>query len=81
MSAHLLSWLIALPVLGGVATLVSGGADANRARWVALVFALATLALCVPLLSGFDAMSSSMTHGARSKPKAISCSACPGSKP
>jgi NADH-quinone oxidoreductase subunit M len=60
MSAHLLSWLIALPVLGGVATLVSGGANANRARWIALAFALATLALCVPLLTGFDAASASM---------------------
>ncbi len=60
MSAHLLSWLIALPVLGGVATLVSGGANANRARWIALAFALATLALCVPLLTGFDAGSASM---------------------
>ena len=60
MSAHLLSWLIALPVLGGVATLISGGAHANRARWIALAFALATLAVCVPLLSGFDATSASM---------------------
>ena len=59
-STHLLSWLIALPVLGGAATLASGGSNSNRARWIALLFAVATLALCVPLWTGFDASSASM---------------------
>jgi NADH-quinone oxidoreductase subunit M len=60
MSAHLLSWLIALPVLGGVATLVSGDANPRRARWIALAFSIATLLLCFPLLDGFDAADPSM---------------------
>ena len=59
-STHLLSWLIALPVLGGAATLASGGSNSNRARWIALLFAVATLALCVPLWTGFDATSPTM---------------------
>src|SRR5690349_6715480 len=60
MSAHLLSWLIALPVLGGVATLLSGDANPGRARWIALVFSIATLALCLPLLNGFDSANPAM---------------------
>ncbi|MBK6728676.1 MAG: NADH-quinone oxidoreductase subunit M [Xanthomonadales bacterium] len=59
-STHLLSWLIALPVLGGAATLASGGSNSNRARWIALLFAVATLALCVPLWTGFDASAANM---------------------
>lgn len=59
-STHLLSLLIATPVLGGIATLFAGDANPNRARWIALLFSIATLALCLPLLSGFDAGVSAM---------------------
>ena len=50
----LLSVLIWLPILGGGACLLLGNARANAARWLGLAFALATLALSVPLLTGFD---------------------------
>ncbi len=60
MLAHwILSLLIWLPIVGGVVVLATGTGDRNpeAARWVALVFALLTLALCVPLLLGFDSNS------------------------
>jgi NADH-quinone oxidoreductase subunit M len=49
----LLSWLIWLPIAGGIATLLIGDARARAARWFALLVSLATLALCVPLYTGF----------------------------
>ena len=63
MSTHLLSWLIAAPILGGVVTLFAGNAHPERARWIALLFSIATLALCLPLLNGFDAGSAAMQFG------------------
>ena len=51
--SHLLSWLIWLPIAGGVATLAIGDNRAQAARWCALVTSLATLALCLPLCAGF----------------------------
>ena len=50
----LLSLLIWLPILGGAACLLLGNARPNAARWLGLAFSLATLALCLPLLTGFD---------------------------
>jgi NADH-quinone oxidoreductase subunit M len=50
----LLSVLIWLPVFGGALVLVLGDARLNAARWLALLAALATLALCIPLYAGFD---------------------------
>ena len=50
----LLSVLIWLPILGGACCLLLGNARADMARWLGLAFALATLALSVPLLTGFD---------------------------
>lgn len=50
----LLTLLIWLPILGGVLTLLLGNARPRAARWTALLTALATLALCIPLLTGFD---------------------------
>ena len=61
----LLSLLIWLPILGGVLTLFAGNARPRLARWVALAFALATLALCVPLFAGFDLASPAMQYGER----------------
>jgi len=54
----LLSLLIWVPILGGFFVLATGNdqhAQANR--WVALVFALITLALCIPLYLNFDTTS------------------------
>ena len=50
----LLSLLIWLPILGGVLTLLCGNARPNTARWVALGFAVLTLAASLLLLTGFD---------------------------
>ena len=47
-SQALLSWLIWLPIGGGLLTLLVGDSRAQAARWCALVVSLATLALCVP---------------------------------
>jgi NADH-quinone oxidoreductase subunit M len=51
----LLSWLIWLPVAGGLAVLLLGDRRAAAARWLTLLVSLATLALCVPLYQGFHA--------------------------
>jgi NADH-quinone oxidoreductase subunit M len=55
----LLSLLIWLPILGGFATLVFGERN-GAARGFALLVALATLALSIPLYTGFDAGSAAM---------------------
>jgi len=51
----LLSTLIWLPIAGGVLALVLGDARAPAVRWLALLVAVATLLLCVPLWFGFQA--------------------------
>jgi NADH-quinone oxidoreductase subunit M len=56
----LLSLLIWLPILGGVVTLAAGSERAALARWIAMAFALATLALSIPLYTGLDASSAAM---------------------
>jgi NADH-quinone oxidoreductase subunit M len=56
----LLSALIWLPLLGGLATLYFGESRGTQAKWFALLVALATLALSIPLYTGFDASSASM---------------------
>lgn len=51
----ILSILIWLPVLGAILTLLlNNDAHPNRARVIALITSLITLALCVPLYLGFD---------------------------
>ncbi|MGQ0430051.1 MAG: NADH-quinone oxidoreductase subunit M [Gammaproteobacteria bacterium] len=52
--ADILSWLVWLPIAAGLAVLVLGDRRIAAGRWVALAASLATLALCVPLWSGFD---------------------------
>ncbi len=52
--ANLLSWLVWLPIAAGFAVLVLGDRRIAAGRWVSLAASLATLALCVPLWSGFD---------------------------
>ena len=53
----ILSLLIWLPIVGGLVVLATGQNDERpeAARWVALIFSLLTLALCVPLLLMFNA--------------------------
>ncbi|HEV2286733.1 MAG TPA: NADH-quinone oxidoreductase subunit M, partial [Steroidobacteraceae bacterium] len=51
---HLLSILIWLPVGAGLGVLALGDRRIGAGRWLALAAALATLALTVPLWSGFD---------------------------
>ena len=50
----LLSLLIWLPILGGVATLAFGSGRAQQARWFALAVAVAAFVLSIPLYTGFD---------------------------
>ncbi len=52
--ANLLSWLIWLPIAAGAVVLLLGDRRIAIARWIALAASVATLALCVPLWSGFD---------------------------
>ena len=49
----LLSIVIWLPIVGGLATLAVGDTRARAARWTALITSLATLAASVPLYIGF----------------------------
>jgi NADH-quinone oxidoreductase subunit M len=52
-SGVLLSWLIWLPIAGGLATLALGEPRAAAARWLALLTSIATLAVSVPLAASF----------------------------
>jgi NADH-quinone oxidoreductase subunit M len=56
----LLSILIWLPILAGLAVLALGERRIGAGRWVALVAALATLVLSVPLCTGFDTGTSAL---------------------
>ena len=50
----LLSSLIWLPIVGGIAVLLVGDAKASAARWLSLLISLGTFALSLPLWSGFE---------------------------
>ena len=54
----LLSLLVWLPILGGLAVLALGERRVAAARWLALVIALVTLGASVPLYTGFDTSTS-----------------------
>jgi len=56
----LLSILIWLPILAGMAVLALGERRIGAGRWVALIAALATLVLAVPLCTGFDTGTSAL---------------------
>jgi NADH-quinone oxidoreductase subunit M len=58
MVTHLLSLLIVLPIAGALLLLFVR--DAGTARRVAIIFSLAELALCVPLLVNFDTSTATM---------------------
>jgi NADH-quinone oxidoreductase subunit M len=54
MLSNLLSTLIWLPIAGGVLTLLVGSSNAQAARWTALLTAVVTFGLSLPLYTGFD---------------------------
>ncbi|MBN8212045.1 MAG: NADH-quinone oxidoreductase subunit M [Xanthomonadales bacterium] len=56
----LLSILVWLPIVGGAVALALGNQRAHTARWLALTVALATFALSIPLLTGFDHFTSAL---------------------
>ena len=56
----ILSILIWLPIVGGALALALGQGRAQTARWLALTVAVATFALSLPLLTGFDYFTSGM---------------------
>jgi NADH-quinone oxidoreductase subunit M len=56
----LLSWLIWLPIAGGLVVLALGEGRAKAARWAALAVAAASLALSLPLWTDFDTTTASM---------------------
>jgi NADH-quinone oxidoreductase subunit M len=57
---ELLSLMIWLPIAAGVVVLLLGDGGIVAGRWIALVAALATLLLAVPLLGGFDTSTAAM---------------------
>jgi NADH-quinone oxidoreductase subunit M len=61
-AAGILSTIIWLPVGGGLLTLLIGDGRARLARWLALLVALATFALCLPLWQGFDTTTAGFQH-------------------
>jgi NADH-quinone oxidoreductase subunit M len=50
----ILSVLVWLPILGGIVVLALGDRRVAAARWVALLAAVATVAIAIPLVTGFD---------------------------
>ena len=57
----LLSLAIFLPIVSGLLLLAVGRDDqANAARWIALLAALASFAVTLPLISGFDTATAAM---------------------
>ena len=60
LGTHLLSTLVWLPIIGGALALALGNQRAQTARWLALTFAVATFAVSIPLLTGFDYFTSAL---------------------
>lgn len=56
----LLSLLVWLPMAGAMLVLLFGAQKPERAKWLSLATALATLIACVPLYTGFDLSSANM---------------------
>jgi NADH-quinone oxidoreductase subunit M len=54
MQAGLLSLLVWLPIVGGVAVLALGDSRIALAKWLALATAVAAFVLSIPLYTGFD---------------------------
>jgi NADH-quinone oxidoreductase subunit M len=62
----ILSLLIWLPMLGGVAVIALGDANQHRARQLGVLTAAVALLLSLPLWSGFDSASGAMQFVERS---------------
>ena len=60
MNDHLLSIVIWLPIVGGIAVLGLGNERAAAARWVSLAISLATLASSIPLWAWFNTRTAEM---------------------
>ena len=58
----ILSLLIWLPIGGGALLLVLGDQRATLARWCALIVALVSFVLCLPLWQGFDTATASFQY-------------------
>ncbi|MGV6826770.1 MAG: NADH-quinone oxidoreductase subunit M [bacterium] len=56
----ILSTVIWLPIIGGLLVLGSGDRAPNVSRWLALVVAILTFVLSIPLYTGFDASTAAM---------------------
>ncbi|OOZ36969.1 NADH-quinone oxidoreductase subunit M [Solemya velesiana gill symbiont] len=56
----ILSLIIWLPIIGGILVLASGDNAANATRWTALVIAILTFVVSLPLYSSFDPTTSDM---------------------
>ncbi len=56
----ILSLTIWLPIIGGILVLASGNHAANASRWTALVIALLTFIVSLPLWSSFDSSTAQM---------------------
>ncbi|MCB1788092.1 MAG: hypothetical protein KDJ33_17695 [Gammaproteobacteria bacterium] len=63
----ILSATIWLPILGGAIVLGSGDRAPNVSRWLALIFALLTFLVSIPLFTGFDASTAQMQFVERSE--------------
>jgi NADH-quinone oxidoreductase subunit M len=57
---HLLSTLIWLPIAAGIGVLLLGDRNIGAGRWLALLAALVTLALTVPLWGEFDTVTAAL---------------------
>jgi NADH-quinone oxidoreductase subunit M len=56
----ILSLTIWLPIIGGFLVLASGDKAANATRWTALIIAILTFIVSLPLYSGFDSTTAGM---------------------
>ncbi len=56
----ILSLTIWLPIIGGALVLASGNKTANATRWTALIIAILTFLVSLPLWSGFDTSTAQM---------------------
>jgi NADH-quinone oxidoreductase subunit M len=56
----ILSLTIWLPIIGGALVLASGNKAANATRWTALIIAILTFLVSLPLWSGFDTSTAQM---------------------
>jgi NADH-quinone oxidoreductase subunit M len=62
----ILSFVIWLPIIGGALVLASGNSNANATRWTALVVAILTFVISLPLWYGFDSSTAHMQFVERS---------------